>query len=99
MTLFCMARVVDRQVLLKTDLRDPYGERDCGVYVFPITPILGGPSRSSSSNATAVAMVPIATTMTLQKLTPAPGLGTAVPCTLSVPGCWAGPMICEIEMK
>ena len=47
-------------------------------------------------------MVPIATTTTLQKLTPAPELGTAASCTLSMPwrwGRWAGPTICEIEMK
>ena len=44
-------------------------------------------------------MAPIATTTTLQMLTPAQGLGTAVPCTLSIPGRWAGPAIREIEMK
>ena len=53
----------------------------------------------SSAIATAVAMAPIARTTTLLKLTPAQGLGTAVPCTLSIPGCWAGPAIREIEMK
>ena len=44
-------------------------------------------------------MAPIATTTTLQMLTPAQGLGTDVPCTLSFPGRWAGPAIHEIEMK
>ena len=37
--------------------------------------------------------------MTLQKLTSAPGLGTAVLITLSIPGRWTGSAISEIEMK
>ena len=44
-------------------------------------------------------MAPIALIKTLLKLIPAPGLGTVVPCTLSIPGRWAGPAIREIEMK
>ena len=44
-------------------------------------------------------MAPIATNKTLLKLTSAPGLGTVVPSTLSIPGRWAGPAIREIEMK
>ena len=31
------------------------------------------------------------------KLTPAQGLGTVVPCTLSIPGRWAGPAISGIQ--
>ena len=30
---------------------------------------------------------------------PASGLGTVVPCTLSIPGCWASPKISDIGMK
>ena len=39
----------------------------------------------------------IATTTTLLKLTPAPGLGTVVPSFLSIRGRWAGPVTPEVE--
>ena len=58
-------------------------------------PMIRGQSRWAI--ATAVAMAPIATTTILQKLTS--GLGTAVQCTLLVPGRWAGPTIRENEMR
>ena len=38
-------------------------------------------------------MALIAATTTLQKLKLPPGLWTAVPSTLSIPGLWAGPAI------
>ena len=60
-------------------------------------PEIRGPSRSAI--ATAVAMAPIALIKTLLKLIPAPGLGTVVPCTLSIPGRWAGPAISKMEIK
>ena len=68
-------------------------------------PEMLGPSRSGI--AAAVAMAPIGTTTTLQKLTPGMELETdrtAVPCharsgPTSIPGHWAGPTIREIEMK
>jgi hypothetical protein len=54
-----------------------------------------GPSRSAI--VTAVEMEHIVTTTTLQVQTPVQGLGMAVPCTLSIPGRWAGPCISEIH--
>ena len=60
-------------------------------------PEIRGPSRSAI--AMAVARAHIAATMTLQKLTPATGLETAIPCILQIPGRWADPAIREIEMK
>ena len=89
---------------LQTDIRDPSGEGGCvriAHHLHPgktasagFAPEILGPSRSAI--ATAVAMAPIATIKTLLKLIPAPGLGTVVPCTLSIPGSWAGPAISEI---
>jgi hypothetical protein len=40
----------------------------------------------------------IASTMILPELTPGPGLQTVAPCTLSIPGHWAGPVTSEIEL-
>ena len=90
---------------IKTDLWDPSGEGGCTFCPSPPSwgdcpwfgPEIRGPSRSAI--ATAVAIAHIATIKTLLKLIPAPGLGTVVPCTLSIPGRWAGPAIREIEMK
>ena len=79
------------------------------MYVLPITSILGrlpvvragdmGITPFSYRNS--CRMAPIVTTTTLQRLTPGQGLLMAVPCTLSIPGRWAGPAIraSEIEMK
>ena len=68
------------------------------VYVLPITSILGRLPVVRAGDKRTIPLAPIATNKTLQKLTPAQGLGTALPCTLSIPGLWAGPAICEIEM-
>ena len=45
----------------------------------------------------AVEMAPIATTTALQMQTPAQGLLTDVPCTLSIPGRWAGPATSDVR--
>ena len=107
-TICCLA-LNERQVLLKIDLQDPFAKGGCVRFphLLHLSPRESGdcmwlgalgqeiwePSRW------AIAMVPIATTTTLQKLTPAQGLGTAHPSTLSFPVRWADSAIRKIEMK
>ena len=55
--------------------------------------------QSRSAIATAIAMEPIATTITSPELTPAPGLLTAAPYSLSISGLWAGPVTHEIKER
>ena len=50
-----------------------------------------------SAIAMAVPTELIASTMISPELTPGPGLQTVAPCTLSIPGHWAGPVTREIE--
>ena len=67
--------------------RSPLSSGDCLWFGQEIR----GPSRSAI--VTAVEMEHIVMTTTLQVQIPVQGLGMEVPCTLSIPGRWAGPEI------
>ena len=106
LSLFLLNRVVDHQVRLKTHLRDLLGKEV--VYVLPITYILG---RLPVVRAGDTGTIPFSYRDGCRNGahrynhdlasadTPVPGLGTAVPCTLSILGRWAGPAIRDIGMK
>jgi hypothetical protein len=53
-------------------------------------PVAGDTGTYRSAIAMAVATELIASTMISPELTPGPGLQTVAPCTLSIPGHWAG---------
>jgi hypothetical protein len=91
--------------MLKTNLRDPSGEGGCTCSAHHLHPwrlpvVRAGDTRTIPFSWLSVAKEPIASTMISPELTswPArPGLLMVAPCTLSLPGHWAGPVTCEIE--
>jgi hypothetical protein len=93
---------MDHQVQLKTDLLDPSWEGGCICSAHHLHPretacCSGLLEPYCSAIAMAVPTELIASTMISPELTPGPGLQTVAPCTLSIPGHWAGPVTSEIE--